>query len=138
MAVLLLAGLLDRSRAAAALRAGDCILDPGTDQVVEVERVDCDTPHEFEVIGNATLTGGAYPGDAQVVADARLTCEPVFASYVGEPYEDSAWFLNVFTPTAETWADGERAVTCLVFQFDEDLEIRRLTGSAAGTGGRGA
>ena len=138
MVVLLLAGLLDQSTAATALRAGDCFLDPGIEQLIDVDRVDCATPHEFEVIGKVTLTGAAFPGDAQVVADARLACEPVFVAYVGEPYEDSAWFINVFTPTAETWADGEREATCLVFQFNEDLEIRRLTGSANGTGRRGA
>lgn len=138
VAVLLLAGLLDQSTAATSLGAGDCILDPGAAQVVDVDRVDCATPHEFEVIGMATLTGSAFPGDAQVVADARVACEPVFASYVGEPYEDSPWFINVFTPTAETWAEGERTVTCLVFQFDENLEIRKVTGSVAGAGRRGS
>lgn len=136
--MLLVAGLLDLSTTATSLQAGDCILDPGADQVVDVARVDCATPHDFEVIGTVTLTGSAYPGDAQAVAAARAACEPVFASYVGEPYDDSPWFINVFTPTAETWASGERTATCLVFQFDEDLEIRRVTGSAAGSGRRGA
>ena len=138
MVVLLLAGLLDQSTAAASLRAGDCILDPAADQVVDVDRVDCATPHEFEVIGTVTLTGSAYPGDSLIVADARTACEPVFTGYVGEPYEDSPWFITAFTPTAETWADGERTATCLIFQFDEDLQVRRVTGSAAGAGRRGA
>ena len=134
---LLLAGLLDQSTAATSLRAGDCLLDPGVEQVVDVARVDCAAPHEFEVIGNVTLSGAAYPGDAEVVADARAACEPVFASYVGDPYEDSPWFINVLTPTAETWADGERSATCLVFQFGEDLGVRRVTGSAAEAGRSG-
>jgi hypothetical protein len=128
------AGVLDQSTAASSLRAGDCLLDPAADQVVDVDRVDCASPHEFEVIGMATLTGSTYPGDAEIVAEARVACRPVFAAYVGEPHDESPWLINVFTPTAATFATGERAVTCLVFQFDEDLEIRRTTGSAAGTG----
>jgi hypothetical protein len=136
--VLLLAGLLDQSTTAISLQAGDCILDPAAAQVTDVDRVECASPHDFEVIGTVTLTGSEYPGSTQVVADARAACEPVFVLYVGEPYEDSPWFINVFTPTAETWADGERSATCLVFQFDENLEVRRVTGSVAGDGRSGA
>ena len=131
---LLVAGLLDRATPADSLRPGDCLLDPGVDQVVDVDRVDCDTPHEFEVIGTVTLTGAGFPGVEQLTADARAACEPTFAGYVGEPYDTSPWFINVFTPTAEGWADGERTATCLVFQFDDALEVRSVTGSAAGSG----
>lgn len=130
----LIGGLLDQDTPARSLRAGDCILDPGADQVVDVDRVDCASPHEFEVIGVVGLTGTGYPGDAAVVAEARTACEAVFAAYVGEPYEDSPWFINVFTPTAEGWEEGEREATCLVFQFDDALEIRSVRASAAGGG----
>ncbi len=81
-----------------------------------------------------SFPGATFPGDEALVAQGRAACEPLFVDYVGQPYDTSPWFVNVFTPTAEGWANGERSTTCLVFQFDEALEIRTVTGSAAGSG----
>jgi hypothetical protein len=130
---IVVAGLLDDSRSVASLEPGDCLLAPEQDQVTQIDPVDCAQPHELEVIGRVTLRGAAYPGDDQVFSAGLDACEPMFVDYLGEPYDTSRWFLNAFTPSAEGWEAGDRTATCMIFQFDEDLEYVQLTGSA-GTG----
>lgn len=127
---ILVAGLLDGSRSVASLEPGDCLRAPEQDQVTQVDPVDCAEPHELEVIGTVTLGGATYPGDEGVFAAALDACEAVFLEYLGEPYDTSIWFLNAFTPSEEGWAAGDRAATCLIFQFDEELEYVELQGTA--------
>lgn len=127
---ILVAGLVDGSRAADALRPGECLLAPDSDQVTRIDPVACTSPHELEVIGNVELDDGPYPGDAETLDLAVDACEAIFPGYVGEPFDESAWFINAFTPSAESWEAGNRTATCLVFQFDDNLEYRIVTGSA--------
>ncbi len=126
---ILLAGLFDSSRRADALRAGDCLAAPEDEQITDVDTVPCDEPHELEVIGTVTLQGAEYPGDTNILGEGIAACEAIFEPYVGEPYEESRWFLNAFTPSAEGWEAGDRAATCLVFRFTADLEFEILTES---------
>jgi hypothetical protein len=127
---ILVAALFDGSRSAASLDAGECVLAPESDQVLEVDTVPCSEPHQLEVIGTVTLAGDGYPGDQGAFRRALEACEPVFEDYVGTDYASSMWVLNVFTPTAEGWDKGERTATCLVFQFDEALDYASVTESA--------
>ncbi len=132
---IVIAAAFDDARSVASLEAGDCLRAPEDDQVTQVDPVGCDEPHELEVVGSVALDGEAYPGDSQVFADGLEACRGVFEDYVGEPYDTSRWFLNAFTPSEEGWNAGDRSATCLVFQFDDNLEYVVLTESVRNAAG---
>lgn len=117
------------SPAADELEAGACFDDPETDSIVEVSLIDCAQPHDYEVVGSVVLDGEDFPGNEAAVDEARIACEPVFRGYTGFDRGGTAWLLNALTPTSEGWAAGNRTGTCLAFQFDEDLEFRKIAGS---------
>ncbi len=118
---LVVAVLVDSSRSATSLEEGDCLRAPDADQIVQVDTVECDEPHEFEVMGTVTIGDGPYPGDQQVFETALDQCEAVFTSYMGASYPQPPWYINVFTPSAEGWDAGDRNATCLVFRYTEDF-----------------
>ncbi|GAA1827680.1 hypothetical protein [Agromyces salentinus] len=47
----------------------------------------------------------------------------------GSPFEDSALDVYAVFPTAETWAEGDRGVTCLVW-YPADTVVGSLAGAA--------
>ena len=77
-----------------------------------------------------------YPGGAQVQSLAQQGCQDRFADYVGQAYEDSAYYFTAIAPTRKSWEDrGDRRVLCAVISSNEDP----LTASvrAGGAGGDG-
>ncbi len=113
------------------LDIGTCFDDPETfDQVEDVPVVDCDDPHDNEVIANVDLTGDDYPGQDQVENRATQICYEEFSDYVGISYEASMYDIGWLFPTAETWAAGDREVICFAY----DLTLAKITGSINGIG----
>ena len=113
------------------LEVGTCFDDPETfEQVEDVPVVDCDEPHDNEVIGNQDLTGDGYPGQEQVENRATQICYDKFSEYVGISYEQSMYDIGWLFPTAETWAAGDREVICFAY----DLTLAKITGSVNGIG----
>ena len=56
-------------------------------------------------------------------------CIAEFADFVGLGYPDSDLDVFPITPTAESWADGDRVVLCALFALD----LSKLTGSMEGS-----
>jgi hypothetical protein len=120
------------------LTVGDCFDDPTmlSDELVEVESVDsvdCDEPHGAEVYAVVELPqgdGAPFPGDTEVAKAADELCLAEFDGYVGAAYEDSALYYNYYLPIEESWAEGDRMVTCLLLDFDG----APLTGSMEDSG----
>jgi hypothetical protein len=107
---------------------GDCFDDTGDEVVSELELIDCDEPHDNEVFANLQVEESVFPGDEVFGAFAIDACLAPFEAYVGESYAESRldyWFL---TPTEESWAAGDRAVTCVLYAAD----LSKLTGSVGG------
>lgn len=131
-----LSSFLDSSVAVDALAPGTCFTNPAEDVVFEIDPVDCAEPHDYEAIGNVRLDGAEYPGEDVAWETAIVQCiDTHFAAYVGSAYEDSIWWIDAFTPTRESWDDGDRSANCLVFQPNEaQTAITAQTGSARGTG----
>lgn len=98
------------------LQVGDCINDSELDEVVTtLPIVPCDEPHDSEVYSEATLVGDAYPGDDVVGTQADEACYGAFAAFVGLDYESSVLEYYPFTPVAEGWAQGDRVVSCVIY-----------------------
>ncbi len=113
------------------LDVGTCFDDPETfDQVEDVPVVDCDDPHDNEVIANHDLMGDDYPGQEQVENRATQICYDRFSDYLGISYEASMYEIGWLFPTQETWAAGDREVICFAY----DLALEKITGSINGIG----
>jgi hypothetical protein len=96
-----------------------------------VEQVACREPHDAEAYAVFALpvpADGPFPGSAEVQSLAQLGCQDRFADYVGQAYEDSAYYFAAIAPTRKSWEDrGDRRVLCSIIASDGG----RLEGSVA-------
>lgn len=112
------------------LQVGDCINDSELEDVVTtLPIVPCSEPHESEIYAEATLEGDTYPGDDAVAEQADGICFDEFAGFVGLDYELSVLEFYPFTPLAEGWAQGDRLVSCVIYD-PEALTTGTLEGAA--------
>lgn len=116
---------------ASALRIGDCFTgDAGIDRS-STDIVPCGSPHEYEVVGILTyLASDSFPGDQALQQRAESECSAAFEDYVGVPFATSAFGMTQWSPTAETWASGDRVIVCAL----RDENHAPLTGSQLGAG----
>jgi hypothetical protein len=110
-----------------ALPVGTCLDDLSSDYITDDNVLDCAQPHSFEVFGSVLVTDSAFPGADALETQAFDKCDAAFGDYVGIPYADSTLNYSYLAPTAETWAQGDREIVCLIF----DPEAEQTTGSLA-------
>ncbi|MGZ5364845.1 MAG: septum formation family protein [Mycobacterium sp.] len=92
---------------------GDCLSEiPGDTRVLTVKTIDCAERHAGEVFAVLQMPGGDFPGQAAIDTYADK-CSPELASYAPSAMTDDTVQLYVLYPTAETWEQGDRAVTCV-------------------------
>lgn len=109
---------------------GDCLNDESVaedQEVSEVPTVSCDEPHDSEVYAETDMEASEWPGDAGVDQEAQTFCEQEFASFIGLEYAMSELALSYYVPTEDSFANGDRAISCLVYD-----EAGQTTGSLAG------
>ncbi|WP_099039573.1 septum formation family protein [Mycobacterium neglectum] len=95
------------------VKMGDCLSEiPGDTKVLTVKTIDCAEPHAGEVFAVLQMPGGDFPGQAAIDTYADK-CSPELASYAPSAMADDTVQLYVLYPTAETWEQGDRAVTCV-------------------------
>lgn len=113
------------------LEPGTCFQAPANTDVRTVEEVECRAPHDAEAYAVFALPAGAdapFPGGAEVQSLAQQGCQERFADYVGQAYEDSAYYFSAIAPTRKSWEDrGDRRVLCSIIASDGG----RLEGSVA-------
>lgn len=113
IAIVFLIVLADGTVTATDVQQGDCLAEiPGDTRVRTVQTVDCAEPHAGEVFAVLAMPDGDFPG-AQAIEDYTENCGPELASYSPAAIEDESVQLYVLYPTADSWADGDRAVTCI-------------------------
>lgn len=121
------------------LEAGTCFQAPANTDVRTVEERPCDEPHDAEAYAVFALAGGAdapYPGGARVQSQAQQGCQERFADYVGQAYEDSAYYFTALAPTRKSWEDrGDRRVLCSVISSNEDPLTASVRADADGGDG---
>jgi hypothetical protein len=100
---------------------GMCLVLP-RDFAARARAIACDQPHDAEVYyaGNLPSTGTSTFDDYSTYNYAEETCYTRFGAYVGAyvgvPYEESVFSADYFVPNQDTWAQGERTITCFLFQ----------------------
>ncbi|HIW91797.1 MAG TPA: septum formation family protein [Candidatus Corynebacterium avicola] len=96
---------------------GDCVADldqlSGTE---EIEVVDCAEPHVGEVYSQSDITGKTlFPGNQPLGEEAGEICGGEdFTSYVGIAFGESSLDVVTMMPSKDSWAQGDRTVTCVV------------------------
>ncbi|AFM15319.1 hypothetical protein Mycch_0499 [Mycolicibacterium chubuense NBB4] len=113
-AVVLLQGVVGKGNVTATdVKVGDCLAEiPAGDKVVRVQTIGCDKPHAGEVFAVLTIPDGDFPGQA-AVQSYHQRCGPELSAYSPAAMTDDSVQLYVLYPTADTWAGGDRAVTCI-------------------------
>ena len=95
------------------VKVGDCLREiPGSARVLTVDTVGCNQPHAGEVFAVLLMPEGDFPGQS-AIEEYQNKCEPELASYASDAIIDNSVQLYVLYPTAETWKQGDRAVTCV-------------------------
>lgn len=113
------------------LEVGDCFENPDNlGEVTTVEVHECTEAHDSEVYANITVPGGSYPGEAAMQETADELCLSEFDSFVGRNWRESVLDFSWLYPTEDSWGDGDRMVTC--FLYDGDFE--KLRGSMRSSG----
>mgnify|MGYP003452446800 CR=1 FL=1 len=108
------------------MRVGDCYLESDfsadDEEITEVESipaVPCSATHDLEVYAVKPIDRNEFPGEAKVTASTENYCIKKFKSFVGKSYRKSELDVYYFFPTSESWAQGDRDRTCLVFDPDK-------------------
>ncbi len=109
------------------LEAGQCFNEPDSEEVLNVEIVDCSESHDLEVYQTADLPDQMF--DPPIIDAASFEiCLDAFDGFVGTPYADSELDIYYLIPSEESWSDGDREVVCAVYE----LSGEQLTGTAEG------
>lgn len=117
------------------MQTGDCFDDPGEleDIVYDVAAVPCSEPHDNEVFAVksvGTVFGDEFPGRSAIEQYSYDSCVASFLTYVGIDYAESSLGVFTFTPTEESWSDGDREFVCALYSID----FAKLNGTARGSG----
>lgn len=117
------------------VKPGDCfddVIEDGelAEEIVAVPMVDCEDPHDNEAYAAFDVPGDAYPGTAGLDDEAVAKCLPLFEDYVGSTYETSRLDIMFLYPLEDGWGEGDREITCVLF----DVDLQKLTGSMRGSG----
>jgi hypothetical protein len=95
------------------VKVGDCLKEiPSSTRVLTVDTVSCNESHAGEVFAVLMMPEGDFPGQS-AIEEYQNKCEPELASYAPGAITDDSVQLYVLYPTAETWEQGDRAVTCI-------------------------
>jgi hypothetical protein len=99
------------------LAIGDCFNNlPDSESVSSVGVVDCATSHDYEVYSEGSIADAdAFPGDDSVSTDADNICFNSYEAFVGVSYDESTLDYSYLLPTEDSWANGDRLVSCLIF-----------------------
>lgn len=112
------------------LRAGDCFNTDEEDEISDVDGVPCTEPHEYEVFAVDTHEADALPSEAELETVFSSICLSEFDGYVGAPYDTSAIYASMISPSEGSWADGDRTFTCVLYD-PEDAELTESLRGAA-------
>jgi len=103
---------------------GNCLLGdfPSDGTVVYVERVDCDSPHVYEVYFDTVVDSPGAQFDIDAVSEnSERVCRSAFLQ---RPDLASGYSYKWLQPTLESWSDPsyqDRTITCLAERVEAEL-----------------
>jgi hypothetical protein len=97
------------------IREGDCLNNPPEgDTVSQATVVACEAPHDVEAYAVFDIQYDDFPGEDALLTDVDGGCASRFTEFIGIEYPASTLSTFYFYPTAESWDQGDREVTCMV------------------------
>ncbi|QKG24956.1 peptidyl-prolyl cis-trans isomerase [Actinomadura verrucosospora] len=118
------------------MKVGDCINDPASSgapagesappvEVESVKKVPCTGPHDGEVLAVFKLTQAVMPTDQQMSRLASTGCKLRIQRKLDRDPAAANLGRSFYYPTADSWRDGDRAVTCLAVNAAEGKKLTR-------------
>ncbi|HEX9032524.1 MAG TPA: DUF4190 domain-containing protein [Streptosporangiaceae bacterium] len=116
------------------LQVGDCFQNPPESKAIlhlsDVTAVPCTTPHDAQVFAQFNATDANFPGTQALVREATRGCRSRISASLDKSKLTSTMSLHFLFPQAQSWADGRRALTCLVVDSTKDLTTSLLAPGA--------
>jgi len=111
------------------IHLGDCLMLPPDGTFSDLTAVACTQPHDTEVTNVFDMPDGTFSQDD--VDAAGNQCDAAAQSYVGPNYQNLGLDWNYFSPTSDSWAQGDREIDCIVYTLSGNPD---LTSSVKGQG----
>lgn len=111
------------------LEVGQCILVPINSQVNSVATTDCTEEHTGEVYSISPIDGESLPSRDELEELVDDACYSTFEAYVGSSPEDTSLDYTAMSPTADTWAKGDRTIVCIAVPTETDTLSRSVKDS---------
>lgn len=123
--------LVDGREPIANAAVGECFIVGEADEIDEVPVVDCTEPHDSELFARIDVStlGATYPGEDPMFDWLFDECVARFPGYVGESYEASRYWIDMFIPTVDAWRDGDHTGLCTLVVLDDNLDVVSVTGT---------
>ena len=123
--------LVDGREPIADAAVGECFIVGDADEIDEVPVVDCTEPHDSELFARVDVStlGTTYPGEETMFDWLFDECVERFPDYVGESYQASRYWIDMFIPTTDAWRDGDHTGLCTLVVLDDDLDVVSVTGT---------
>jgi hypothetical protein len=107
----------------ATAETGDCIETLSAGSISELPTVDCDEPHDAQVIGVFDHEGDDFPGDAEIATTAGERCEEFFEEFVGAPFTETSLSPSSVNPTQQTWDEADDRETICLATLDDGSQL---------------
>ncbi|MWA06305.1 DUF4190 domain-containing protein [Actinomadura sp. LD22] len=118
------------------MKVGDCINDPVSSgspadasappvEVESVKKVPCTGPHDGEVLAVFKLTQAVMPADEEMSRLASTGCKLRIQRKLDRDPAAAHLGRSFYYPTADSWRDGDRVVTCLAVNATEGKKLTR-------------
>jgi hypothetical protein len=120
----------------AAASAGTC-LDWREPDAADIHPASCGQPHLFEVTGKADLSAdftktAPFPDTDQWEQLKQQRCTQVSSQYLGGRLDPHGRFsVGAFTPSAQSWRNGDRTLHCGLQQPGPSGRLYQFTGRVA-------
>lgn len=102
---------------------GDCIESLSTGSVSELPTVDCDEPHDAQVVGVFDHDGDDFPGDEAIATTANERCAELFEEFVGAPVTETSLAFSSVNPTEQTWNEADDRETICFAQLADNSQL---------------
>jgi hypothetical protein len=131
IAAFIIGGLVFRDRIsgnASDLKVGDCFDVPTANiDIKDVQHHPCTEPHTGEVIfvGDHAAAKGTTFTDSLITDFAQSTCFPAADTYLGTA-DAKGLDIGAFFPQLKGWNDGQRGITCYLYEIGGSSISRTL------------
>ncbi len=98
---------------------GDCFATPiSAARESSVLLIDCDLPHDMQVVGTFDLPTGPFPGDEELTAYSTVPCLGRWLTHTGGREWYPEFDVLLFAPDQSEWGSGDRSGLCVASRID--------------------